>query len=202
MAVVALVATAYIGANAMVWHTRLGHAVLALLLFRLVWGFVGGHWSRFSRFLPTPSRVIGYLRGDPAASDGAGHNPLGALSVYAMLLALAAQVATGLLADDEISSAGPLTRFVASATVARATGYHKDVGQWIVIGLLALHVVAVLYYTLVRRKPLVAAMVHGDQPAGATALPPSRDTAATRIGALVLLALCAGVATWVWRLGG
>ena len=108
--IVGLVVSAKLGGNAMVWHFRLGHAVLALLLFRLVWGLVGGHWSRFAVFWVSPARLLRYVRGQVLPQDTAGHNPLGALSVFALLGAVALQVGTGLFSDDEIAFAGPLTR--------------------------------------------------------------------------------------------
>ncbi len=109
LAVVLLVISAKVGGDAMHLHMRLGYLVFALLLFRLVWGVLGGHWSRFARFVPTPARLRAYLRGSPEASLHAGHNPLGALSVLAMLAVLSLQVASGLFADDEIAYSGPLT---------------------------------------------------------------------------------------------
>ncbi|WP_298209092.1 cytochrome b/b6 domain-containing protein [Acidovorax sp.] len=198
--VVALVITAKVGGNAMEWHFRLGYTVLALLLFRLVWGLIGGRWSRFSAFLYSPARLVRYLRGTPHPEDGVGHSPLGALSVFALLAVLMAQVGTGLLSDDEIAFAGPLTRFVSNAVVGQATGYHKDIGQYLVLGLVALHVLAIIFYARVRRQPLVKPMLGGDKtlPAPAT---PSRDDAPSRLLALAVLALCAGVAWWVSSLG-
>ncbi|MDH1703099.1 cytochrome b/b6 domain-containing protein [Comamonas terrigena] len=197
--VIALVVTAKVGGNAMEWHLRLGHVVLALLVFRILWGVVGGHWSRFATFIPGPARLLRYLR-QPAADTTVGHNPLGALSVLALLLVLGLQVGTGLLSDDEIAFAGPLTRFVSGDTVAWATGWHKDWGQWLLLGLLALHLCAVAFYAVVRRKPLVQAMLHGNQtaPAGTTA---SRDGLAARLLALLLIAACAAAAWWVYGLG-
>ena len=161
--VVALVVTAKVGGNAMVWHFRLGYVVLALLAFRLVWGLVGGRWSRFASFVPTPGRLWRYLRGSSAEAESAGHSPLGALSVLALLGVLIAQVVSGLLSDDEIAFSGPLTRFVSGEWVGRATWFHADVGQYLVIGLVALHLLAIAYYTLVRRKILVRPMLHGDK---------------------------------------
>mgnify|MGYP003610026477 FL=1 len=119
--VVALVVTAKVGGNAMNLHLRLGQVVFALLLFRLLWGFVGGHWSRFASFFPTPARLARYLGGRATAADTAGHNPLGALSVLAMLLVLGAQVGSGLFSDDDIAFSGPLTALVSCAKVARMT---------------------------------------------------------------------------------
>lgn len=198
--VIGLVASAKIGGNAMVWHFRFGYAVLALLLFRIVWGLVGGRWSRFSAFVYSPVRLLRYLRGAGHAEDGVGHSPLGALSVFALLAVLAAQVGTGLLSDDEIAFAGPLTRFVSGDVVSQATGYHKDIGQFLLLALVALHVVAILYYVLARRQKLVAPMVVGDKqlPHPSSA---SRDDALSRLGAAVVLGLSGGVAWWVSGLG-
>ncbi|KQX35077.1 cytochrome b/b6 domain-containing protein [Variovorax sp. Root434] len=185
--------------DAMEWHFRLGYAVLALLLFRLLWGFVGGRWSRFAAFVYGPGSMAAYLRGRAPPDHLAGHTPLGALSVFAVLAILALQVATGLMADDEISASGPLTRFVSGELVSLATGWHKAQGKWIVIALVSLHLLAVLFYVLVKRHRLVRPMVTGDKLVSAEngQVAPSRDDAASRWLALVLFALCAGVAYWV-----
>src|SRR3954465_8912216 len=146
--VTGLVATGYTGGDAMQWHGRLGYAVLALLLFRLAWGFVGGHWSRFRSFLYAPSHVLAYLRGQAHPDHLVGHNPLGAGSVFAMLALLLAQVGTGLVGDDDTAFTGPLNRFVKNSTGLAATWYHKVVGQWLIVTLVVLHVGAVAFYLL------------------------------------------------------
>lgn len=200
VAVVALIATAKTGA--MDWHFRLGYTTLALLLFRLLWGLVGGHWSRFATFAPRPATLLAYLqgRGDPA--QRIGHNPLGALSVFALLAVLIAQVSTGLMADDAITFTGPLASLVPGAWSSFATDWHKAQGQWLVIALVVLHVLAVLVYVLVKRQTLIRPMLSGDKQLPAlrsqpAALRPSRDDWKTRTGALLLFALCAAVARWV-----
>ena len=198
--VVGLVVTAKVGGNWMEWHFRLGHLVLALLVFRIVWGLVGGRWSRFASFLYSPPRVLRYLRGEGQASDSVGHSPLGALSVFGLLAVLAAQVASGLLSDDEIAFAGPLTRFVSNAIVGQATTYHKEIGQYLVIGLVALHLLAIAFYVFVKRQRLVMPMVQGDKLLDAPAAA-SRDDAISRVGAAVVLAICAALAWWVSSLG-
>ena len=197
-AVIALVITAKVGGNAMEWHLRLGHFVLALLLFRLIWGLFGGRWSRFASFVPSPARVIRYLRGQ--APHAAGHSPLGALSVIAMLLILIAQVGTGLVSDDEISFAGSLTRFVSGDTIGWATVWHKGWGQWLLYALLGLHVLAIAYYSVARRQRLVPAMVHGNAVVTA-GTPASQDRAIHRAAALAIALLCALAAWWVYGLG-
>ncbi len=201
-AVVGLVITANVGGNWMHWHLRLGYAVLTLLLFRLVWGFVGGHWSRFGSFLYAPSTVLAYLRGRGKPEHRVGHTPLGALSVFALLLILLAQVSTGLMSDDEIAFFGPLVRFVSGDTVALATSYHKNVGKFIVIALVVLHVVAIGFYKWVKKDNLVRPMVVGDkQVAAHLAVPQARDSAASRVLALVVLALSGGAVAWLVQLG-
>lgn len=194
--VIGLVITAKVGGNAMEWHFRLGHLVLALLVFRILWGLIGGRWSRFSAFVYSPVRLVRYVRGMAHPDDSVGHSPLGALSVFGLLAVLAAQVVTGLLSDDEIAFAGPLTRFVSNAVVGQATGYHKEIGQYLVLGLVALHVLAILFYVLVRKQRLVRPMLHGDKVLAAP-VAPSRDDTKTRLLALVVLALSLGLSWWV-----
>lgn len=196
----ALVVTAKLGGNAMQWHLRLGYVMLALLVFRLVWGLVGGRWSRFASFVPTPARLRRYFAGQTGAAESAGHSPLGALSVFALLAVLLAQVGSGLLSDDEIAFAGPLTRFVSGEWVGQATWYHKDVGQYVLIALVVLHLAAIAFYTLVRRQPLVRAMLHGDKWLPGAA-PASRDDAISRVGGALVLALSGLLAWWVSGLG-
>lgn len=184
-----------IGGNAMVWHFRFGYGVLALLLFRILWGLVGGRWSRFGAFIYAPQSLIHYLKGKGKPEHSVGHSPIGALSVFAMLGFLVLQVASGLISDDEIAFAGPLTRFVANATVSLATDYHANIGKWILLGLVLLHLGAIVVY-LLRKHNLVGAMLHGDKEL-VVKVPASRDDTLSRTAALLLFMLCAGVAYWV-----
>ena len=200
LAVIALIVTGKVGGEATFWHARLGHVVLALLVFRLVWGLVGGRWSRFAAFLYAPGTVVRYLKGDSRPEHTIGHNPLGAGSVFAVLTILAVQVATGLMSDDEIAFAGPLAKFVPGSVVSQATTWHRSWGQWLLIALVVLHVAAILYYLWKKRENLIAPMLHGDK-LSAHPLPPSRDDVATRVAALVLLPIGAALAVWVYRLG-
>ena len=199
--IVGLTVTGYTGGGAMQWHARTGYAVLTLLLFRLVWGVVGGHWSRFSSFVYSPRSVMNYLRGRAHPDHLIGHNPLGAGSVFAMIAVLLAQIATGLVGDDELAFTGPLNRFVQSSKGLAATWYHKQVGQWLLLALVLLHVGAVLYYLVRRKDNLVLPMIDGDK-AVAHAAPESRDTAGTRMLAAGVFAGCAGAVAWLVNLGG
>ncbi|MGC1172267.1 cytochrome b/b6 domain-containing protein [Polaromonas sp.] len=197
--VIGLAITGTIGGNAMVWHFRFGYSVLTLLLFRVVWGVVGGRWSRFGAFIYSPQSVINYLKGRGKPEHGVGHSPIGAGSVFAMLGFLLAQAGTGLFSDDEIAFSGPLTRFVSNSAVSLATNYHKNIGKWILLGLVVLHILAIVFY-LWRKHNLVRAMLHGDKEL-VTAVPASRDDTASRLSALAVLGACAAAVYWISSLG-
>jgi len=201
--VVASLSSAWIGGNAMVWHLRFGTLAFALLLFRLLWGFVGGRWSRFASFAYAPATSMRYLRGQsrPDELHHVGHSPLGALSVFGLLAILAAQVATGLFADDEIATTGPLVRYVSDATSHRLTRWHTTFGQWLILGLVGLHLAAVLFYRIARRRDLVGPMLSGDKLLTAD-VPPSVDTLRSRLLALALFAAAFAGALWVMGLRG
>ena len=201
--VIASIVSAKIGGNAMPWHFRFGYVIFTLLLFRAVWGLIGGRWSRFASFVYAPATTLRYLRGRSQVADfhDVGHSPLGALSVLALLALLAAQIATGLFADDEISNTGPLIKFVSGATSAAFTSWHKTYGQRLIIGLSILHVAAVVFYLVRRKNNLVRPMWTGDK-----LLPPdvpaARDQAGSRAVALAVAAACAALVAWLVNLGG
>ena len=198
LAVAGSVISAKIGGGAMVWHFRFGYGVLILISFRVLWGLVGGRWSRFASFIYAPATLRRYLRGQGRAQEGldVGHSPIGALSVFALLAILALQLSTGLVADDEIANQGPLIRYVSGDTALLATGWHKTWGQWTVLGLVALHIAAIAFYLVKKRVNLVTPMFSGDKtlPAGT---PASADGAPQRLLALVLMVSCLGLAWWV-----
>ena len=189
--IVGLVTTAQIGGNAMDWHFRFGYCVLTLLLFRLLWGFVGGHWSRFSTFLYSPASLLRYIRGQENGGQPLGHSPLGALSVFAILALLLLQVGTGLFSDDEIAAVGPLSKLASGAVVSQLTHYHKDIGKVIVLILVLLHIGAIAFYRIKRKKDLIRPMLIGDVSSPTPQLA-SRDDAGSRALAAVILLGCAG----------
>lgn len=149
-------------------HMVLGVWVLGLLLFRLVWGFVGSPTSRFSHFVRGPAAIRDYLA---AARTGAvrsvGHNPLGALSVLALLGLLTAQAVTGLFTTDDIFTNGPLNHLVSSKTGAVLSTLHR-LGGKLVLLLVFVHLSAVAFYTLVKKDDMIRAMITGTKrvPAG------------------------------------
>ncbi len=178
------------------WHFRFGYAILGLLLFRLVWGVVGPRYARFSSFPPRLIAAWKSLRGAP--DSHAGHNPAGALSVYALLASCSFQVISGLFSNDGILWDGPLRKWVAGSTSDMITGLHLA-NRWLLIGLIALHVAAIIWYRAARGRRLTSAMISGlsDQaPAGSE---PTRDDSAIRLRAAVVLAASAAAVWWLVR---
>lgn len=157
--VVAAVITGKVGGNAIEWHGRIGQALVGLLAFRIVWGFAGTASARFLTFLPAPSGLRAYLRGE---WRGAGHNPLGALSVLALLGVLAVQAVSGLFANDDIAFNGPLYALVDKAASDGFTGWHRR-GVWLLLALVALHLLAIAWYTHAKKQKLVRTMLTGWQ---------------------------------------
>ena len=205
--VIGLVISGNLGGEWMMWHARFGYGVLALLLFRLIWGVIGGHHSRFAHFLPSVATLRAALvaawRGPHRPSIG--HNPIGALSVVVMLVVLGLQVGSGLVSDDEIAFSGPLSAQVSAAWVSLATWYHKTVGKRLLIALVVLHVLAMVYYRRRHGEALVKAMVVGDKTLNhdqVVHLVASRDGWRERLGALLVFGLCACLVYALVQWGG
>ncbi len=157
--VVVAVVTGKAGGNLMDWHGRAGLAIVGLVAFRLAWGLLGSTYARFASFFPTPARLVAYLRGEWRQP---GHNPLGALSVLALLALVAFQVGSGLVANDDIAFRGPLFELAGKALSDRLTGLHKGSTN-LLLALIALHVAAIVWYARVRRQNLVRPMLTGWQ---------------------------------------
>lgn len=144
------------------WHRYCGYLLLGLLIFRLYWGFLGASTARFAHFVRGPRALASYLRG--TWPETPGHNPLGALSVVAMLALLATQVTLGLFAVDvDGIESGPLSIFVSFDAGRWAANLHEDMFN-VLLGIVALHLVALLYYRFVKQQRLVGAMLTGTRP--------------------------------------
>lgn len=197
--VIGSVTTAQIGGDAMAWHFRSGYTILSLLLFRILWGMTGGRWSRFSSFLYSPATVLRYLKGQGQPEHAIGHTPLGAGSVFALLGFLLLQVATGLISDDEIASAGPLTQFASNAMVRAATYYHTHVGKLILLALILLHIGAISFYYFRKREDLIRPMIHGNKET-TVQMQGSRDDAGSRAMAAAIFVGCGSLVYWLVNL--
>lgn len=191
LSIAGLMATGEVGGDAMSIHFLLGYNVLALIMFRLLWGVLGGHWSRFSHFVPTPSGLLAYVQSlrSQQAADHVGHNPLGALSVLGMLSFLLFQVFSGFFSDDEIANSGPWTPFISADWVSFATEYHSDIGKAALLILIGLHILTVIYYKRIKQLDLITPMLYGDKMLP-TETQASRDTFTSRLFALGLYAGC------------
>jgi len=150
------------GVLSMEWHFRLGYATIALIVFRVLWGFAGSGTSRFAHFVRGPRSVLSYLRGSlhGRVKSDIGHNPLGGWSVLLMLTCIAIQAVSGLFASDDLTETGPFAAHVSDATVALMTRIH-NIDRWVLLVLIALHVIAVLMHWVIRDDNLVAPMLHG-----------------------------------------
>jgi cytochrome b len=179
----------------MEWHMYSGYAVLALVLFRILWGFVGSTHARFGDFLYGPGALIAYVRTLPSrtAAKFAGHNPLGGISVVLVLLCVLVQAGTGLFSNDDILTEGPLYKHVTKELSDWLTTIHKYNFN-VLLTLIVVHVSAVLYYLLYKSENLIKPMFTGRKH-----LPPGTSPAVMRSAwlALVLLAVCAA---GVWAL--
>lgn len=180
-------------AEDLVWHYRIGLAVLMLVLFRLIWGVIGGSTARFARFVKGPRAIAAYLRG--TSPPAVGHNPLGALSVLALLGLVSLVVALGLFAtDDDGLDPGPLSHLVSYEAAEQAQELHETAFDLLLV-MVAIHVAAILYYWLFKRDNLVGPMLTGSRkgPEGAEPLrpaPPWRSAFAIVAATLV--------AWWIW----
>lgn len=198
-AVIGAIVTVKVGGTWMDWHPIFGVTALVLLTFRVIWGFTGSRYARFSSFVKGPRTVWHYLR-HPEERSPPGHSPLGGLSVVALLLVVAVQAGTGLFATDDILTSGPLNQFVSSDTAALLTSIHKW-NENVLFGLIGLHLVAIAIYAL-RGKQLVPPMITGNVlsenlPSDAVA---ARDTVGIKIWALVLILVLGGLGWWLVNL--
>jgi len=146
-----------IGGEWMGLHAKAGLAIIGLITFRLIWGIVGSTYARFTHFAPTVPKLRAYFKGQ---WKGVGHNPLGALSVFALLALLAAQATTGLFSNDDIDFFGPLFNLVDQSMSDRLTGFHQLFAKVLFV-LLAVHVVAIIFYVLIKKDNLVKPMITG-----------------------------------------
>ena len=186
-----------LGGNAIEWHAYFGYSILTLLIFRFIWGFIGSKHARFSSFIPTRRAILEYLQGRTVRV--LGHNPIGALSVFALLFVLSVQVITGLFVDDEIAFQGPLAKYVPNFIVSFLSEIHEG-NQVIIYTLIAIHISAIWFYKKFKGENLIKPMLTGDKEIDpseeASYLPsdlgqPSKDGVMQRTIALILFSAIA-----------
>jgi cytochrome b len=182
------------------WHMRLGYLTLVLVATRLLWGLVGTRHARFANFVRGPVTIWRYVSGLLAGRDvsTAGHNPLGALMVLALLGVLLGQAVTGLFANDaDVFEYGPLMGFVTTELSDLLTRWHHRMADVILI-LVGLHVLAALGYWAIKRDNLILPMITGRKPAAQ--VPPAERIVRSRLWlALLLAAALAAALTWAVR---
>jgi cytochrome b len=170
----------------MVWHSWIGYVLLALLLFRLLWGFFGSETARFSRFLASPRTATRYLvhalRREPDRQSG--HNPAGGWAVLLLLLLLLGETLTGLYVANDIADVGPLTE-ITPAPVANAIAALHAILWDVLLAAIALHLLAILVYAVAKGQNLVLPMITGTKVLPESVPPPR---IASRARAAILIA--------------
>lgn len=202
LAILGCYATAKFGWLPMAWHFYFGYVVLGVVVFRLLWGVLGGEHARFRNFLTGPRAVLRHVR--ELLGDGyrphAGHNPLGGWAALVLLLVCGVQAALGLVASDEIQWYGPWSEAVSTATMRAASSGHRILEVWLLL-LIALHVSAIVFYRVLKGDALLPAMVHGRKPGMPNAWRPPAWRAwvlALVVGGGIWAALRYGVPAVTW----
>lgn len=193
--IVSQIVTVSIGGNAMEYHMLGGYAILALVVFRILWGLLGTPTARFSDFVRGPLAVLRYARSlaSKQPEKTVGHNPLGGWSVMAMLLSLLVQAVSGLFVDDEIMTTGPLWKYVSEDTASLANVIHET-NATVLLTLICIHLAAILFYLLRKKENLIKPMFTGSKQladSSSESLRPAQGV----FRALVILVICAA-ATW------
>ncbi len=196
--VVIAVVTGKVGGNAIQWHMVAGGGILALVLFRVMWGFAGGEYARFISFVASPARTLRFARGLIGRGHEyvIGHNPLGGWMVLAMLALFTTQAVFGLFSNDEIMTTGPLARYVSDETSIAFMSRHRILAPVLIV-LVALHIAAVLYHLFVKNENLVRPMLHGRKslPAALAAEARGGRKASIALGVTLLAVAIAAVVT-------
>lgn len=158
----------------MEWHMRSGYTVLGLILFRFIWGFSGPAFARFSQFIQFPKQVFKYAKElvHNKSHTYHGHNPLGGWMVVVLLLLCLLQAGTGLFANDEIFTEGPLVHLINYDLSVEITRWHKTLFD-VLLAAIGLHLLGVASHQWGKKEPLIQAMVHGRKPSNSEFQPQS-----------------------------
>lgn len=186
-------ATHELGSEYIDWHMQLGYVAIGLLCFRVIWGFIGTKHARFASFFPTPTKIKRYLSDDKRKV--AGHNPLGSLMVFAMLVLVMLQAASGLFIDDEIFTTGPYFNALGSDVDKVMSMIHHNAFDIIAIAIFV-HVAAVVFYQRVKKQNLVKPMVTGYKNEDDINTGDAISGSKVWLGVIIAL-LCAGFVYWL-----
>ncbi len=195
--IVALVAAAYATwrLNWMVWHGWIGDLTLALVLFRLIWGFLGSETARFSHFLTSPRIALQHLKymflREPDRQ--VGHNPAGGWMVVLLLALLLAETLTGIYVANDIADVGPLTGIVPAAAANAIDAAHAIIWN-VLLAAIALHVLAIAGYAAVKGQDLVRPLITGTKTLPEPVTAPRMASAAR---AAVVFAVSAAAAIFI-----
>jgi cytochrome b len=194
---IAAYVTNSLGTNYFKYHLWSGYAIIVLVVFRLIWGFVGTYHARFINFLRDPFSTAKYAFSVLRKKDEhhLGHNPLGAVMVIILLLAILVQAVTGLFTNDEIFNLGPLYAYVSDELSLQLTSVHRQLFYWI-LGAIGLHIAAVLFHVFFKRDNIIKAMFTGEKDIhAATNIKPIKSS---RIWlAIIIVIILALILAWV-----
>jgi cytochrome b len=196
LSIVCSYTTAKLGLDWMQYHLYLGYFMIGLLVFRVIWGFIGPRHARFSSFLARPAAIRAYAQHlfDRNSAPSVGHNPLGGLMVLLMLLLVAVQAATGLFTTDTIVWTGPYYPAVKESTSSLLSTVH-NVNFNFILGAVGLHILAIIYYSVFKKQSLVSAMFHGYKPA--SLVPPQHAISSSQLLKAVIVAAVAACFVYV-----
>ena len=179
------------------WHFYVGYWTLGLLIFRILWGFLGPRHARFTNFVRSPSAIWLYFKGllQKGSSPSIGHNPVGGLMVLVMLVLMTIQAVTGLFTTDAVIWAGPYNPAVSESTASLLSTVH----YWnfnFILAAVGLHVAAIVFYAFYKNQNLVVPMLHGHKPA---VLVPEHEAirSSQLLKALVVSLIAAGFVYWL-----
>lgn len=186
-----------LGADYFKYHLWVGYAIIVLVSFRILWGLVGTYHARFINFVRNPIATTKYALSVVKKSDKhyAGHNPLGAVMVVALLLGILIQAVTGLFTNDEILNLGPLYAYVSDELSLKLTSLHRHLFYWIV-GAIALHILAVVFHVWFKRDNIIKAMFTGKK--NAEGLEGEPTIKSSRIWlAIIIVVVVASILAWI-----
>jgi len=187
--------TAEQGADLVEIHMKLGFVALALLVFRVLWGIIGPKHARFSQFLPSPKKLLLYLRNSKSQKTTPGHNPLGAMMVVLMILLISIQAISGLFINDDVFSSGPYYGSISNELEKTMRFLHHNTFDFM-IAAIGIHLAAVAYYWRIKKQNLVLPMITGKKSTGQVeaidAIPHSKI-----ILACILAICCVGFVYWL-----